>query len=213
MAKRPVFIPQTHGSSFVDIKSIDFEWHPGLALFQKKKSIISLHSSARDACKLNNILEVSTKSQDKLGVKLSAFNLAFDDPNLQKSISVECVYQASKVFEKGGPFLDILQMTSLSAKKDERLIVSGRLIGFCYSGVKWMLEPSTAFYDWIYISALFRHPDIVLKISNFDGFTDIEFNPKNRLIARLIRSRCFCHCLNVAYWVKLFYHPMHFWNV
>lgn len=181
MAQRPVFIPQISGSSFVNVENIDFQWHAGLILSQKRKSIASLHSSARHACGVSQLLDVSTKSPDGIGNSLSAFNLMLDIPSLERSISVECIYQASKVFEMGGPFVDILQMTSLEAKTDERLISSGNLTGFRFLSIDWALEPRTAFYDWIYVSALYRQTDLILQIEKFDGFTDIEFNPKKSI--------------------------------
>lgn len=37
--------------------------------------------------------------------------------------------------------------------------------------------PRTAFYDWLYLSALNQNKNLALHLLNFDGFTDIEFNP------------------------------------
>ena len=45
MAQRPVFVT-SDTYPFVDEKIIDFEWHKGLAVTQKKKSIKSLHTAA-----------------------------------------------------------------------------------------------------------------------------------------------------------------------
>jgi hypothetical protein len=94
---------------------------------------------------------------------------------------VECAFQGSKVFEHGGPYLDILGMTSREAKKDERLRSSGRLTGFTFCGNDWPLEPQTAFYDWLYINALNKNPDLAEKISVYSAFTDIEFNPERSI--------------------------------
>lgn len=41
MAKRPVFIPNSSGSTLVDTKMIDFQYHSGFAVVQKQKSINS----------------------------------------------------------------------------------------------------------------------------------------------------------------------------
>ncbi|HCD3539354.1 TPA: hypothetical protein NBN99_005330, partial [Klebsiella pneumoniae] len=35
----------------------------------------------------------------------------------------------------------------------------------------------TAFYDWLYLSALNQNKDLAMNLLNYDGFTDIEFNP------------------------------------
>lgn len=49
-----------------------------------------------------------------------------------KSFSVETAFQGSKVFEKGGPYVDLLNGTSRDAKKDMRLKESGNLIEFLF---------------------------------------------------------------------------------
>lgn len=67
-------------------------------------------------------------------------------------MSVEPIFQSSKVFEKGGPYKDLLRKTSLEAKKDKRIKESGDLIYFDYDNRRWNLEPKTMFYDYIYKS-------------------------------------------------------------
>lgn len=90
------------------------------------------------------------------------------------------LFQSSKKFEKGGPFLDILNKDSKSAKKDKRLRESGELVSFIYKGEKWELEPKTLFYDWLYINVLninIEEKKINLKeIKKYQIFTDVEFN-------------------------------------
>ncbi len=121
------------------------------------------------------LLEVSTKSEEKLGQRLSAFNLKVS--TTIGDISIESAYQGSKVFKAGGPFTDIYGMDSRSAKQDERLKNSGPLLGFDYFGQKWPLIPKTAFYDWLYLSALEPHQEFLKRLFDYKGFTDIEFNP------------------------------------
>ena len=74
MAIRPIFIPNLSGSLGAEEKSIDFRWHPGMAKSQKQKSIAELHSVAVELG-YERILEISSKSENELGIKLSAFNL------------------------------------------------------------------------------------------------------------------------------------------
>ena len=50
--------------------------------------------------------------------------------NVFKEFSVENAFQAGKVFENGGPFLDLLTVTPREAKRDTRLKESGRLLKF-----------------------------------------------------------------------------------
>lgn len=175
MAKRPIFIPYSEGLRFVREVDVEFKWNPGFAPVQKKKNVVALH----DAAKLkgfDNLLEVSTKSEVKLGQRLSAFNMPIqlDDGS---TITLECAFQGSKVFEGGGPFTDIYRKTSREAKKDERLRNSGKIIGFRFEGFEFPNEPKTAFYDWLYSRALAPHREYLERFDEYDGFTDIEFNP------------------------------------
>ncbi len=172
MANRPVFIV---GSQDCLVKEVDtdFKWHPGFSLVQKRKNIKALHDSFKKNNKQMNILEISTKSKENLGVALSAFNL-----KTEESTSIECTFQASKVFIKGGPYKDILEKTSKEAKRDSRLRNSGELTHFEFKGSKWPLEPKTLFYDWLYLKALEKNQSKAKKLINYDAFTDIEFNPK-----------------------------------
>jgi hypothetical protein len=179
MAERPIFIPFIEGNRFVREISVAFKWSPGFAVVQKKKNILAMHEAA--AIKgFTPLLEVSTKSEIKLGERLSAFNLPVN-LNDGTTTTLECAFQGSKVFEKGGPFPDIYRITSLEAKKDERLRSSGRILGFDFEGVVFPSEPKTAFYDWLYARALAPHKDYLARLEDFTGFTDIEFNPEKSI--------------------------------
>lgn len=178
MAQRPVFIPQASGPRLVKSVMLDFQWHAGLSVSQKQKSIQSLHAAAQESLGLTAILEVSSKSGLQLGVRLSAFNLQVWHPSLENLVSLECAFQAAKVFTNGGPFLDLLQGTSLNAKRDARLKNSGDLTAFKFGTEAWPLEPKTLFYDWLYLNALFDNADRFENIRSYEGFTDIEFNPQ-----------------------------------
>jgi DNA-binding XRE family transcriptional regulator len=92
-------------------------------------------------------------------------------------ISVESAYQGSKVFEQGGPYQDLYDKKSLEAKKDNRIRNSGDLVAFDLKGRKWPIEPKNAFYDWLYLRSLNQYKGKIEKLLNYDGFTDIEFNP------------------------------------
>ena len=180
MAHRPVFIPNLKGRRLVAPIELEFNWAAGLAPSQKQKNIRSLHLAAADKRGLKNVLEISTKSENPLGVALSAFNLQLiNSSGLQGNI--ENLFQASKVFERGGPFVDLLDMRAAQAKSDQRLNQSGALTGFRLEGVNWPLQPTTVFYDWLYLSALKQQPDLAKQLVSYDGFTDIEFNPARSL--------------------------------
>lgn len=180
MATRPIFIPLEHGKIGVKEKMIEFTWAAGMATSQKQKSIRDLHRVAgihgHEA-----VLEISSKSENDLGVKLSAFNLKFTTKKLGETYTVESAFQGSKVFEKGGPFVDMMKLDSRSAKKDLRLKNSGNLIGFNFLGKDFPTEPRTFFYDWLYINALNQNKELANELSSYSGFTDIEFNPKKSI--------------------------------
>ena len=182
MATRPIFIPSFTGPMLVETRLVEFKWFPGLSASQKQKSVESLHQAvAHQIPALTDVLEVSSKSKIDLGIALSAFNLSITTLKNNLTFSVECAFQGSKVFEAGGPYRDIFGMTSREAKKDERLKSSGRLIKFQFFGTEWPLEPRTAFYDWLYINALKKHPEIASQLMAYSGFTDIEFNPERSI--------------------------------
>jgi len=195
MAQRPIFIPQARGDAFVLTESIEFKWIAGMAVSQKQKSINSLHEAAYKRDGIQRILEISSKSREELGVKLSAFNLIISPLELDDSMSVECAFQGSKIFEHGGPYTDMFYKNPRDAKRDERLQTSGRLTAFKFFNEKWPLNPQTVFYDWLYISALQSQHVFVLKnLFEYDAFTDIEFNPKKSIN---------CQAYSVALYVAL----------
>jgi len=180
MTSRPVYIPNLSGIPFVRIELQSFDWSPGFAVSQKQKSIRALHQAVKDDLGISDTLEISSKSLDKLGISLSSFNLEICTKK-NRIFTVECAYQASKRFEFGGPYLDILNKTSHDAKKDTRLRNSGKLLEFWFFGEQWALEPKTAFYDWLYLNALRKQPDLVRPLLKYSAFTDIEFNPEKSI--------------------------------
>ena len=173
MANRPVYVAK-NSAPYVECINTDFKFYNGFSDKQKHLSIKSLHDAFLEIYPEKILLEISSKSENPLGVAVSAFNLKF----LHKDFSVESAFQGSKVFENGGPYIDLLDKTSREAKKDERLKNSGNLIYFKFFDEIFPLEPKTYFYDWLYINALNSNSNLAEEILNFDAFTDIEFNPK-----------------------------------
>jgi len=169
MAIRPAWYTK---DGIVIKKDFSFEWNPGFSISQKKKNIVNLHNAIN-----GKSLEISTKSDINIGKMLSAFNLKLD------GYILECVFQASKVFEFGGPYVDILKMSPRQAKHDERKNESGKLIAFEYNKKRWPLIPRTAFYDYIYICSVLQSisKEEIEYINNYEYFTDIEYNPKKSL--------------------------------
>lgn len=181
MAERPIFIPEATGPLLVRTHHLSFQWSPGMALSQAQKSITALHEKARERLGVNAVLEISSKSKDPIGVRLSAFNLMIRTVRYEREFSLECAYQASKVFERGGPYLDLLNVKSIEAKRDPRLVESGRLVKFRFFGTDWDLTPRTAFYDWLYMNALHKQPELAHAVMQYRAFSDIAFNPERSI--------------------------------
>lgn len=196
MARRPIFIPGGTSGPLYSAESIAFQWFPGMSASQKQKSMNSLHSSAR-ARGFNDLLEVSTKSESELGRRLSAFRLEVDI--LNHKATIECIFQGSKVFERGGPFSHLFNVRPIEAKRYFKSVKMGKIVGFEINGNKFSNYPMHAFYDWLFIRSLHKHEAYLSEhILKYDAFTDIEFNPEKSvntqartmaIIASLIRRK------------------------
>ena len=187
MAERPVFKVSEDNNSLIEEKYIEFKFHNGMAPSQKVKSIKSLHEAAT-AEGVEDILEVSTKSETPLGNRLSAFNLSYFSTKMNKNISLEGAFQGSKVFEDDAdsPHTDLYTREPIEIKKDERISKDKTITRFEFEDVKWKTEPKTAFYDWIYLKAVNYNIEesnepIYSEILKYKAFTDIEFNPKKSI--------------------------------
>jgi hypothetical protein len=189
---RPVFAPRYVGHSLVDEVPVQFNWNPGMAPSQKKKNIRALHEAARKQG-FHDLLEISSKSDQIIGQRLSAFNLKISQDGVE--IPLECAYQGSKVFRDGGPFTNLYIMSPKEAKNYPRLKNSGDLIGFQFKENNFPLFPKNAFYDWLYINAIFPHEEWIVENVVFDGFTDIEFNPSKSVNCQ---ARAFAEFLSLS---------------
>jgi hypothetical protein len=175
MIERPIFVAKPASRELVDEVFLHTIWRPGFAAAEKKENIKSLHEAAEKAGYLN-VLEVSTKSANKRGRHLSAFHVKVKTTH-KGSVPLECAFQGSKVFEHGGPFVDLFNSEPRDAKKDRRLKESGQLVAFRFEGVDWPLEPKTTFYDWLYLTSIYPHREWAVKLYVYGGFSDIEFDP------------------------------------
>ena len=145
MAKRPFFIPTINEEDLVKTNSVEFTWFSGFAKSQKQKSILSFHESISKELKSDKILEISTKSENKLGIQLSAFNLRINFKN--KKYFLESLFQGSKIFTDQGPHEDIYEKSSIDAKRDKR-IKRNDLKEFSFFGEIFSLDFD--FYSWLY---------------------------------------------------------------
>ena len=196
---RIIFRPkQGEEESLFTEELVEFQWVPGLAISQGRKSVINLHEAAISKHGIQRILEISTRSQNELGISLSAFNLQVSI--VGRNYPVEAVYQASKVFQNDGPFLDLMSASALDSKKDLRLKNSGELIGFRFENQDWPLTTSPNFYDYLYIRALMENVNR-RKLLQFDAFSDIAFN-QNTLNSKVGKSFN-CQARSAAIYVSL----------
>ena len=155
-------------------------------------------------------MEISSKGEVELGNLLSAFNMRTD------GVYIENIFQSSKRYENGGPYLDLLTVAPKDAKRDERHQTSGRLVAFVRNGEDWPLEPKTAFYDYIYVLAVIENFGRELDLYDYNWFTDIEFNPGKSIncqaravaIYKLIQELKAFEVLNDrSAWIK--FHTLH----
>ena len=151
-----------------------FTWNSGLNIEQKQKNIDALHESIRNSTG-ETALEISTKGRDPLGIELSAFNLLF------RGYHLENVFQASKKYSEIGTNPQLLDVSPKEAKAFSKGLSGNKLEAFVLDGTEWPLEPKTAFYDYIYVSAVIEKYGNDLDLSEYIWFTDIEFNPKKSI--------------------------------
>ncbi len=178
MASRPVFISMSRFPYYEQVE-MEFDFYNGLSLTQKQKSIRSLHNAFCESIHGKRVLEVSSKSTELIGTQLSAFSVMYKLNG--REVSLESIFQGSKVFENGGPYHDLYKVGPVEAKRDPRIKESGMIIGFNLDGKDFLSEPKDYFYNWIYSVALYKCEDLLKSCREYDAFTDIEFNPKKSL--------------------------------
>ncbi len=193
MANRPVFTALDRRPFFVE-RDIDFQYFSGFSAAQKRRCVESLHAVYLQCFPDGAPLEISTKSPEPLGAALSAFRLKIRLGS-GAECPLECAFQGAKVFERGGPFADLLEKTPREARRDPRLRESGRLVGFRLEGTDYPAEPKTFFYDWLYLNAVGRSPELTEALLGYRAFTDIEFNPKKSLNCQ---ARAAAICVSLA---------------
>lgn len=183
-ANRYGFISTNNG---VEGKIYNFEWFMGLALSQLRKSIRSLHDEIRKSG-IQKVLEVSRKSEDPIGNKLSAFNLMVEVNGIKSS--VESLYHGSKVFNENIKFEECNDMKPGDSRKYiHELIKKDSLIltGFEFNGLLFTLSTKSMCYDYIYILGLVQNKEVGDQLIKYDCFTDIVFN-QNKSVACQART-------------------------
>lgn len=175
MSTKPIFI-SINRPPYCKTYEADFEYNKGLATAQKQKNIIAIHDVFNRKYPGKQILEISAKATQPLGLALSAFQLEKQVPSRGKNIPVENIFQASRVFESGGPFSEIYDLKPKAAKKYAELKTSGKLTGYRFENQDFPLEPKTGFYTFLYVNALLENTELADQLLQYDAFTDIDFN-------------------------------------
>ena len=165
MAIRPIFISTGDINHPFESKDIIFKWISGMTYSQKCKRRDSLASEIAKLYDIKRWLEVSTKSDKEVGVKLSAKNLVLNTST--GSDIVENIYQCSKVFDEG------------------------KIVSFKYNDCVFENFPTGMFYDYIYMYAVLQNYDLIKNFVQYDIFTDIEFNPNKSLNTQARASAIF----------------------
>jgi hypothetical protein len=192
MAKRPVFVSRTERWPRVQEVTVEFRWVAGQSAAQKQRRIEELHSSARSKLgEETRILEISSHSPEDLGCDLSAFALEYKADD--RRYRVEALFQGSKVFSDGsGPFPELYEVEGREARRrlhDEcahlpaEVTLEKFVPAFQPGEAEWPAATGTAFYDWLYISALLQdgNRERAERLLDYRAFTDIEFNPARSL--------------------------------
>lgn len=196
------------GQAFFE-DEVAFGWHSGMSWQVRQRSsdemceaILAKYSGK--GLLADEILEVSTASHDyEIGQALSAMNLIYVDPDTQESYPVENWFQASKVYCRDGkdcgPYPELRNVRlgkryinphpdkkTVEQLKDDPLFarIQGEISGaemsrFELCGEPFPLVPRSAFYDYLYVSALAQpqNEGLAENLLSYRVFTDIMFNP------------------------------------
>lgn len=208
-AKRPFFCAsKKEGQAYIE-DEVEFDWHSGMSWQVRQRSSDAMHEAilekfSNSDLEPSEILEVSTASHDyEIGQALSAMNLIYTDHISGESYPLENWFQSSKVFIKDGkekgPYKELLKVRLakryINPHPDKKTIeqfegdplfemIQGEISGskmscFRLAGEDYPLLPRSAFYDYLYVSALCQpqNRELAEGLINYRVFTDIMFNP------------------------------------
>lgn len=208
-ATRPFYCASKRdGQAYIE-DTVEFDWHSGMSWQVRQRSSDAMHEAilqrfAQSDLRPNEILEVSTASHDyDLGQALSAMNLIYTDPDTGESHPLENWFQSSKVFVKDGkecgPYKELLDVRLakryVNPHPDKKTVeqfdgdplfekIQSEIGGAAMSyfrlfGEDYPLLPRSAFYDYLYVSALCQPQNSKLAegLLGYRVFTDIMFNP------------------------------------
>lgn len=181
MARRSVFVSRDEYPFFEEI-AVEFDWFPGFALSQKRKSQISLHKNFQKRFPEHKVLEISSASLYSLGSALSAMSLT--KMTSQGITSVESAFQSSRIYGSGdlqvGPFPEYMFLPGRECKRLVKEASKGQIsYRYHFDGMDFYAPEYhiSLFYDYLYLNALLEDDNSVVSQALTDGgytaFTDL----------------------------------------
>ena len=187
MATRSVFVSKKCYPYFEEIK-VDFDWFPGLALSQKRKSQISLHQNFLHVYPNEKILEISSASLYSLGSELSAMHLrkrtALGLTTVESAFQSSCIYCSEN--KEIGHFLEYLFLSGKECKKKVKELSQGMISKrYLFDNLEFHapIHNISLFYNYLYLNALCEseNRDIANRLmsSGYTAFTDLATRSLN----------------------------------
>lgn len=189
MATRSVFVSKNYYPYFEEIK-VNFDWFPGFALSQRRKSQISLHQNFLNTYPNENVLEISSASLYSLGSELSAMRLS--KRTTTGLTTVESAFQSSHIYgsvdNEVDPFPEYLFLTGKEYKKKVKGLSRGMIsYRYLFDGMEFYAPAHhiSLFYDYLYLNALCEDENrdiayrLILSEYRYTAFTDLATLPLN----------------------------------
>ena len=169
MATRTICFPIS-GYPYCKEQPVTFTWIKG----SKRQNIRAVHEAVHTTDPDVSILEVSSASVQPEGEAVSSLRLLLHLDSVAQDVPISTVFEATKVFEHGGPFADLLTCEPPKVHKDTRLRTSGELLHYSLEGSEYPAKPySDSFFEWIYCRALKQFPEKAEQMSRYNAFSDI----------------------------------------
>ena len=141
---------------------------------QQAQNIRAVHDAVHTTDPDVSILEVSSASVQPEGEAVSSLRLLLHLDSVAQDVPISTVFEATKVFEHGGPFADLLTCEPPKVHKDTRLRTSGELLRYSLEGNEYPTEPyMDSFFEWLYCRALKQFPEKAEPLSRYNAFSDI----------------------------------------
>lgn len=176
MAVRKVYLPLAEYPYAKEV-SVTFPWSNG----SKHQNIQAVLDTFHDVYPDVPALEVSLASSQPEGIGAAAMKLPFHLAGSDQTVPVGIVYEAAKVFENGGPYVELLQCSRQKVQKDARLQKSGKCVGYRLEDAEFPAEPHPyAFFNWLYGCALRQNPEKADGVLKFGAFADLELGSSKK---------------------------------